>query len=107
MKSHLQPVEDFTYHEILIICSGIHNGVKYSHAGAFIRREITSRNKYKKGVEVSYYDSNLNTIFAIGGFAVAQRPMDWDIFKDYELVKVYALKERPMKIKTEQDLQHL
>ena len=107
MKSHLQPVEDFTYNEILIICSGIHNGVKYSHAGAFIRRETTARNKYKKGVEVSYYDSNLNTIFAIGGFAVGQRPMDWDMFKDYELVKVYALKERPMKLKTEQDLQHL
>ena len=58
-------------------------------------------------MEVSYYDSNLNKIYSIGGFTLGQTPMDWDMFKDYELVKVYALKERPMKIKTEQDLQHL
>ena len=66
----------------------------YSHAGAFIRREFASRNKYGKRAEVSYYDSNLNTIFSIGGQTVGQTPMDWEIFKDYELIKVYALDER-------------
>ena len=70
MKNHLLPVVDFKYQEILLICNGHNMDGIYSHAGAFIRREFASRNKYGKRAEVSYYDSNLNNTFSIGGQTV-------------------------------------
>ena len=90
------PQEGFKYYEILVICKGISNGEIYSHAGAFVRREITSRNRLGFKVEVSYYDSNQNEIFSIGGHTLGQRTMDWDLFKDYEVVKFYALAARTL-----------
>jgi hypothetical protein len=58
VKKHLLPVKDFKHHEILVVTTGNNNGEIYSHAGAFVRRQIPSRSRSGFRVEVYYYDSN-------------------------------------------------
>lgn len=68
VKANMLPVNDNEYDEILVTTIG-HNidGTMYSHAGAFVRREVAARNKSGKKVEVYYYDGNLNHACSIGG----------------------------------------
>ena len=87
------PVYDLNYHELLDTTIG-HNidCTVYSHAGAFVRKEIAARNKSGKKVEVYYYDGNLNHACSIGGQTLASEPMDFEkVFKHCDVLKIYAL----------------
>ena len=95
----MMPLEDFKYNELLLTATGSKGGI-YAHAGAFVRRVIPSKNKDKKKVEVYYYDSNQNTSFSFGGQSLGSVPMNWNIFREYELVKMFALTSRELEADT-------
>ena len=79
VKANLLPVKDFKHHEILVTTIGhSSDGSIYSHAGAFVRREVTAKTKVGKKVEVYYYDGNLNHMCAIGSTTIAAEPMDFE-----------------------------
>jgi hypothetical protein len=112
VKGTMLPVFGFKYHEILVTTTAENNKEIYTHAGAFIRREIAAKNKYKKKAEIYYYDSNQNDIFSLGGQSIASKPMEWEIFKEYQILKVYALAARTLPCDTEEErgrivLEHL
>lgn len=84
------------------------DGTVYSHAGAFVRKEIAARNKSGKKVEVYYYDGNLNHACSIGGQTLASQPMDFEkVFKHCDVLKVYALHGRKLQKETAEDRQKL
>ena len=103
------PVNGFQHHEILVTTIGHdHDGKMFSHAGAFVRKEIAARNMSGKKVEVYYYDGNLNHACSIGGQTLASEPMDFEqVFRHYDLLKVYALNERTLCKNTAKDRQNL
>jgi hypothetical protein len=96
------PVKDFKYHEILVTTIGHQSdGTMYSHAGSFVRREVTAKTKVGKKVEVYYYDGNLNHMCAIGPATIAAEPMDFEkVFRQYDALKVYALASRTLRKET-------
>jgi hypothetical protein len=103
------PVYDFNYHEILVTTIGQdHDGKMFSHAGAFVRKEIAARNMHGKKVEVYYYDGNLNHACSIGGQTLASQPMDFEkVFRHCDVLKVYALNERTLCKNTAEDRENL
>jgi hypothetical protein len=80
----------------------------YSHAGSFVRREVTAKTKGGKKVEVYYYDGNLNHMCAIGAATIAAEPMDFEkVFKHCDVLKVYELYGRKLQKETAEDRQKL
>ena len=102
VKDNLLPVSDFKYHEILVTTIGhASDGSMYSHAGAFVRREVPARTKSGKKAEVYYYDGNLNHMCAIRAATIAAEAMDFEkVFRQYDVVKVYALSARSLRKET-------
>ena len=98
-------VNDFKYHELLVTTIGHEiDGSMYSHAGAFVRREVAARNKSGKKVEVYYYDGNLNHACSIGGQTLASESMDFEkVFRHYNVLKIHALSARKLNKETEDD----
>jgi hypothetical protein len=106
VKDNLLPVIGFKYHEILVTTKADNEGEVYTHAGAFVRRVTKSRGKSGQRVEVYYFDSNLNHLLSIGGQTIPSEPMDFEqVFRQYEIVKIYALAARNLPYKTEKQRQ--
>lgn len=105
VKVNMLPVNKFKFHEILVTTIGHSNdGSMYSHAGAFVRREVPARNKSGRKAEVYYYDGNLNHMCAIGAATIAAEPMDFEkVFRQYDALKIYALSARKLRKVTEED----
>ncbi len=79
VKTEMLPVNNFSFHELLVTTIGHDNeGKMFSHAGAFVRKEVSARNMSGKKVEVYYYDGNLNNACSIGGQTLASEPMDFE-----------------------------
>jgi hypothetical protein len=109
VKDNLLPVNKFKFHEILVTTIGhASDGSVYSHAGAFVRREVPARTKSGKKAEVYYYDGNLNHMCAIGAVTIAAEPMDFEkVFRQYDALKIYALAARKLRKVTEEDKRKL